>query len=173
VNTQINDFNAQHVYYDIAHANLFSLTSLLVPASSGWSIQTGNSITDSDLIACQGTFAGQQTAVLLVPVPEPSTWVLLAFGLLSLGAIALHRAWNKHVVLAAMFVAVLAPSAVDATTTYNVVKHSLLPGYASIIATSVDVTEARRRERLSENSLLVKFPLRPLMVLVSARWCRC
>jgi len=55
---------------------LQNLTSELAPAYSGWSILSANAINDNGQIAATGIFDGQQDAVLLTPVPEPSTLVL-------------------------------------------------------------------------------------------------
>ncbi len=43
--------NSEGFLYDIASANLQSLTSLLDPADSGWSITSANAINDAGLIA--------------------------------------------------------------------------------------------------------------------------
>jgi probable HAF family extracellular repeat protein len=128
------------IIYDTT-SGLQNVDALLSPSSSqDWTIWSANAINDSGQIVGWGRLDhGVQEAVLLVPVPEPATWVLLAFGLVSLGAIALRRGRNnRQVVLAAALVAVQAPSAADAAPTYNVVNIGLLPGYVSSIATSVD-----------------------------------
>jgi hypothetical protein len=69
--------------YDIATASLASLTSLLSPADSGWSVISANSINNQGQIAATATVAGVQHAVLLT-VPEPSTAILSVIGMLAL-----------------------------------------------------------------------------------------
>jgi probable HAF family extracellular repeat protein len=68
--------------YDVASANLQSLTSLLVPADNGWQITSASAINDTGLIAATATLGGVQHAVLLT-VPEPGTFVLGLFATLA------------------------------------------------------------------------------------------
>ena len=77
--------------YDIATANLQSLTSLVDPAFSGWSILSGNAINDYGQIVGVGEFNGVQQAVLLTPVPEPSTLVLAFAAFVGLLAVKARR----------------------------------------------------------------------------------
>jgi len=81
--------------YDISSSSLSSLTSLLDPSYSGWSILTGNAIANapisgSSMIAGQGAFGGSQHAVLLT-VPETSSMFLAGLGCISLLAIGRRR----------------------------------------------------------------------------------
>jgi len=80
--------------YDIASSSLSSLTSLLDPSDSGWSILSGNAIANapisgSPMIAGQGDFGGVQHAVLLT-VPEASSMILSTLSFIGTLAI-LHR----------------------------------------------------------------------------------
>ena len=77
--------------YDIATSDLESLTSLLDPAFNGWTILSANAVNDNGQIVGVGEFNGVQQAVLLNPVPEPSTIVLFACGLVALAAVARRR----------------------------------------------------------------------------------
>ena len=89
--TQIVGLSQGHggFLYEIGTSDLESLNSLLAADVSSWSVLTANSIQGAGLIAGQGEFGGQDHAVLLTPVPEPSTLVLAfaAFvGLLAVNA---------------------------------------------------------------------------------------
>ncbi len=74
--------------------NLLSLTSLLDPAFSGWTILSADDINNAGQIVALGQFQdGLQHAVLLSPVPEPSTWLLATIAVLS---VALRRSYLHH-----------------------------------------------------------------------------
>ena len=145
--------------YDIATANLQSLTSLVYPAFSGWSILSGNAINDYGQIVGVGEFNGVQQAVLLTPVPEPSTLVLAFAAFVGLLAVKARRQAGKSIsefslpprrtpiagrvvrkmlVLVLGVVALLAENIAFAGPLYEVTDLGVLPGYVSSTATSVD-----------------------------------
>jgi probable HAF family extracellular repeat protein len=66
------------------------LNSLIDPLST-WVLQYAVAINDSGQIAGNGDIDGQLHAFLLTPVPEPSSAVLAATGLLGLIAWGWHR----------------------------------------------------------------------------------
>lgn len=70
---------------------LQSLTQELAPAFNGWSILSASGINNSGQIAGIGLFNGQQEAVLLTPVPEPSSIAIAAIG------VALLVAWRRRI----------------------------------------------------------------------------
>lgn len=63
---------------------LFRLEDL-IPANSGWSIQSAADINDHGQIVGQGYYNGAFRAFLMTPVPEPSSLLALAGGLAGLG----------------------------------------------------------------------------------------
>jgi probable HAF family extracellular repeat protein len=77
--------------YDVASSSLQSLTSLLAPDSSNFTISTATAVNNSGEIAAVGVFSGHPEAVLLVPTPEPSSLFLAALGAASLFLAALRR----------------------------------------------------------------------------------
>lgn len=79
--------------FDITTSTLESLTSLLAPDFSGWSITTAYGVNDNGQIAGTGIFNGQQRAVLLTPIPEPSSFALLGIGLVC--AFAARRSFRR------------------------------------------------------------------------------
>ncbi len=64
--------------YDSVHG-MVDLNSLIV-SSSGWDLTGALAINNAGQITGEGTIGGQTHAFLLTPVPEPSTWALLAMG---------------------------------------------------------------------------------------------
>lgn len=52
----------------------------LLPPGSGWILNGAFGINDRGQIVGDGVFNGRSTAFLLTPIPEPSTWALLALG---------------------------------------------------------------------------------------------
>ena len=79
------------VYQD---GQMHKLNDLLAPGAAGrWNVAIGNAITDQGQILASGLNArGERTFMLLTPVPEPSTWLLMGAGLGLLGAVARRRA---------------------------------------------------------------------------------
>ena len=72
----------------------YGLQDLLDPADPLSSIATlieARGINDAGQIAGFGQFNGSMQAFLLTPVPEPSEWAMLLFGLALVGAAARHR----------------------------------------------------------------------------------
>jgi len=66
-----------------ADGKMTDLNSVL-PANSGWNLQTATAINDLGEIVGQGTFDGQKSGYLLdlgSPIPEPASWSLLAVGI--------------------------------------------------------------------------------------------
>jgi probable HAF family extracellular repeat protein len=61
------------------------LHNLLAPGFTNWYISTANAINDSgQIVGTGGTVSGQTHAVLLTPIPEPTTLLLLTIGAISL-----------------------------------------------------------------------------------------
>ena len=56
----------------------------LIPAGSGWVLQRAVDINDSETILGIGDYQGQDRAFLLAIVPEPSTFVVLACGMVGI-----------------------------------------------------------------------------------------
>ena len=74
------------------NGTMVDLNSLIDP-TSGWTLASARAINDSGQIVCDGeNAAGQQDALLLTPVPEPSTLALLGVGAISL----LGFAWRRR-----------------------------------------------------------------------------
>jgi len=67
-----------------------NLNSLIDPAS-GWVLSSVRDINDLGQIIGSGTFNGQPSGFMLTPVPEPSSFVLAALGLLILTALHCRR----------------------------------------------------------------------------------
>jgi probable HAF family extracellular repeat protein len=59
------------------------LQALIDPAA-GWALRQAVGINESGQIVGAGTFNGVERGFLLTPVPEPSTWAMLALGLMTL-----------------------------------------------------------------------------------------
>ena len=69
------------------------LNNLIAP-TSGWTLEEANGINDLGQIVGGGyNSSGQWHAFLLTPIPEPSTFVLLAAGAVGL----LGFAWRRRV----------------------------------------------------------------------------
>ena len=69
-----------------AGAGMLALDDLLVSAN-GWSVQRARAINDSGMIVGNAIDAnGVVHAVMLTPVPEPSTWALFGLGVFALAA---------------------------------------------------------------------------------------
>jgi hypothetical protein len=62
---------------------MMDLNSLVVNGS-GWTVGAAYGINDSNQIAGQGIIGGQYHALLLTPLPELSSWMTAALGLISL-----------------------------------------------------------------------------------------
>ncbi len=86
---------------------LQSLNALLASGSDGWTILSASAINDEGQIVGLGQFDGQQYAVLLNPIPEPSTLALAAVGFIALIAWRLRRARPAAGVVLMAFVACL------------------------------------------------------------------
>ena len=56
----------------------------LIPTDSGWSLEEATGINDSGQITGYGWIGRQEVGFLLTPIPEPSTFVLLAAGAVGL-----------------------------------------------------------------------------------------
>ena len=56
-----------------------SVSNSLIDTSSGWTLEEATAVNDNGWIVGQGynSLTGQEDAVLLTPIPEPSTFVLL------------------------------------------------------------------------------------------------
>lgn len=77
-----------HAFYYDAVNGLVDLNTCIDP-SSGWTLFTATDINEFGQIVGTGIVNGLPRAFLLVPVPEPSSWVLAACGLV--GAALLSR----------------------------------------------------------------------------------
>lgn len=64
----------------------------LIAADSGWELMDAQAINDSGLIVANGIYNGVAKACILTPVPEPSSVVVLAVGLVGLIGIRRRRA---------------------------------------------------------------------------------
>ena len=64
---------------------MLDLNTLIAP-NSGWVLNSANAINDHGEITGTGIFDGQPRAYLLTPVPEPSSFVLGALGLIGFAA---------------------------------------------------------------------------------------
>jgi probable HAF family extracellular repeat protein len=74
--------------------------NLLINPASGWVLNTANAINDLGQITGTGTFDGQSLAYLLTPVPEPSSVILAALGLIGLAALGWRRKRSRIAALA-------------------------------------------------------------------------
>ncbi len=80
------------------HAFLYSGGTMydvnsLIPTTSGWTVDAAEAINAEGEIVGYGTnSSGQTHALLLTPTPEPSTFVLVGVGAISLAAYA----WQKR-----------------------------------------------------------------------------
>jgi len=63
-----------------------NLSTLLAPGSEQWSVISANGINDNGWITGQALFNGEQFAVIMTPVPEPGSLVLLIGGAALLAA---------------------------------------------------------------------------------------
>jgi probable HAF family extracellular repeat protein len=90
VNGQVTGFAhtsgnaAQHAFLYDPSSGMVDLNALVDPLS-GWVLSEGRAINDSGQITGYGSIDGVDHAFLLTPVPEPSTFVLIVSGLLSVG----------------------------------------------------------------------------------------
>jgi probable HAF family extracellular repeat protein len=64
----------------------------LISSSSGWTLLEATAINESGQIVGWGYNGGQDHAFLLTPTPEPSTFILLAIGAISL----LGYCWRRR-----------------------------------------------------------------------------
>ena len=68
------------------------LNTLLDSSGAGWYLPGDGDINDNGVIACDGsTPSGERHVLLLTPVPEPPSVILLAFGAMLLGGCAAAR----------------------------------------------------------------------------------
>ena len=82
-----NDSLYQAFVYDNLHGmrDLNSLIDpLLINQFGGWGLETAYGINDRGQIAGSGVYRGNPTAFLLTPVPEPSSVILVALGVMGL-----------------------------------------------------------------------------------------
>ena len=75
------------LYSDGATTNL----NTLIDPSSGWVLETANSINDSGWITGKGTIEGAGHAFLLTPVPEPSSLALVGLAIAGLTGRSFNR----------------------------------------------------------------------------------
>jgi probable HAF family extracellular repeat protein len=98
------------------HAFLYDSVSLMVDLNSlidplsGWVLLYGEGINDAGQITGHGTIGGETHAFLLTPVPEPSTLVLAALGIL--GLLAFRK--RRRSICAALMLSAMLLSAADA-----------------------------------------------------------
>jgi probable HAF family extracellular repeat protein len=65
--------------YSSTSSGLVDLNSL-IPVDSGWYLAAASAINDSGQITGWGLLNGERLSYRLDPIPEPSTWALLALG---------------------------------------------------------------------------------------------
>ncbi len=83
--------NGEQAFLWTPQDGMLELNALVADASD-WEIQRARSINDASYIVANAMNAdGQIRAVLLTPVPEPSTWMLLPGGLLVIGLLRARR----------------------------------------------------------------------------------
>ena len=75
--------NSPHHAFLYSSGVMTDLNTLLDSSGTGWTLTDAQGINDSGWIAASGFFGGQQRAVLLVPLPEPSS-ALLAVSIVAL-----------------------------------------------------------------------------------------
>ena len=93
--TVLGNNSAQHAFlYDIIHG-MVDLNSE-ISSTSGWVLQWGYAINDSGQVVGQGLIGGQMHGFLLTPVPEPSTFILLAFGSVAVCFYVRRTAIRQH-----------------------------------------------------------------------------
>ena len=112
-------------------STMLDLNSLLDSSSTGWTIQRASDINDKGQIAANAVIgAGVLHAVLLTPVPEPSTLVLLAGGTIGLLGYAWRRRRSRRAVacLAAIVVVLSGVGSASAVVMYNVTDLGTLGG---------------------------------------------
>jgi len=113
VRSYVNGSNDHAMLY--SNGQMRDLNNLIAP-SSGWTLEGASAINDNGQIVGLGLNpSGQYHAYLLTPTPEPSTFVLLGIGAISLLAYASRRRRKLHnlrsMILAAMVVVLAAGSA--------------------------------------------------------------
>lgn len=79
VGTSINGDNRFRAFLWTEAGGMMDLNSL-IGTNSGWTLVQAFGINDAGQIVGEGNFNGRNYAVLLNPVPEPSTWALLLLG---------------------------------------------------------------------------------------------
>lgn len=81
--TIVGSSGASGAFITDTNLSLLSLTALLDPAFNGWTILSADDINNVGQIAGIGLYNGEQHAVLLTPVPEPSSLVSAVLAILS------------------------------------------------------------------------------------------